>query len=313
MLGTKTSIASLFAAASLSFAAASAFAATPDYFPLQTGNSWVYRASSRLAVNFPQTIDVDGVERFRDRDYYRVSVLGRDTHLRGTENGIAAFNTSAGQESTWLDFASPVGVSIPVSIEPCTRAAKIESREAKIKTPAGEWENALHVSFEPSCADAGLTNMYIVPGVGIVAYEASSIAGPVKYELIYTRTGSGVAEAPQTAFTVALDSPTYKAGERVDLLIRLTLRTTEPVTLTFPSGQRFDARVWNDKGQAVYSWSADKLFAAVFSTQRVGPGERTSAFVANVPNLGPGRYVLEAWLATQSREYVGTVGFEVLP
>ena len=86
----------------------------------------------------------------------------------------------------------------------------------------------------------------------------------------------------------------------------------QPVTLTFPSGQRYDLRIWNDRGQIVYTWSADKLFAQVLTTEKVGPGERTFAFVANVPNLPAGRYVAEAWLATGNREYVGIVGFEVI-
>ena len=261
----------------------------------------------------PQTIDIEGKETFRDREYFRVGFLGRTVYLRSTETGINVFNTTAGTESTWLAFDGEQGSSFPVDIEQCTRAAKIESRAAKIKTPAGEWDNALHLTFEQSCADAGLTQMYLVPGLGIVMYETTSFAGPVRYELTYSRAGSTAAEAPQTAFTVGLDAPTYKAAESIDILVRLTLRSTEPVTLTFPSSQRNDMRIWNDKGEIVYTWSADKLFAQVLTREQVGPGERTFAFVANVSNLPVGRYVAEAWLATQSREFVGMVGFEVVP
>ena len=128
----------------------------------------------------------------------------------------------------------------PVAIEPCTRASKIESKMAKVKTPAGEWDNAIQLSFETSCADAGLTSMYFVPGLGPVVYETTSIAGPVRWELIYSRAGSTAAEAPQVAFTVALDAPVYQAAESLNILVRLTLRNThsQPVTLTFPSGAK---------------------------------------------------------------------------
>lgn len=303
MLGTKTSTLSLLlAAASLSFAA------TPDYFPLQPSGSWAFRISDRWFNGPVKTLDVLGTEKFRDREYSRVSFLDRTIYLRKTDTGIAVFNTASGTESTWLDFESPEGRSFPVDLEPCVRAAKVGSRNAKIKTPAGEWNNAIHFTFEPSCADAGTTNMYFVPGVGPVAYETTSIAGPVRHELIYSRA----AESPQTSFAVALNAPTYKAAESITLEARVTLRTMEPVTLTFPSGQRYDLRVWNDRGEIVYAWSADKLFAQVFSREPVGPGERTFVFEANVPNLAVGRYVAEMWLATQSREYVGTVGFEVV-
>lgn len=308
MPGTKTFTASLFfAAATLSLAAG------PDYFPLQSGNSWAFRGSARWFNANPQSVEIQGTERFRDRDYLRVSFFDRTIYLRAVENGINVFNTSSGQEQTWLLFDATQGQSVPVAIEPCTRAAKIESKAAKIKTPAGEWDNAIQFTFEQSCADAGITSMYFVPGVGPVVYETTSIAGPVRWELIYTRAGNSAAEAPQVGFTVALDAPSYKAAESIDILVRLTLRNThaQPVTLTFPSSQRYDARIWNDRGQIVYAWSADKLFAQVISTEQVGPGERTFAFTANVPNLAPGRYVAEAWLATANREYVGVVGFEV--
>lgn len=308
MPGTKTSILRSLVLFSSFSAAAVGATATPEYFPLQPGSSWVYRGAASLANTQPQTISVEGTERFRDTEYARVQFFGRPVYLRQSGGTIYAFDTAAGRESVWLQFDAPDGQSVPVEFDPCTRAASIASREAKITTPAGEWANALQFAFEPSCADAGFTTMYFVPGVGPVAYETTSIAGPIRYELTYSRS----AEAPQTSFTVALDAPAYKAAEVVTMQVRLTLRTASPVLLTFPSGQRFDLRLWNDRGEIVYTWSADKLFAQVLTHDQVGPGEKTFAFRAEVPNPPPGRYLAEAWLATQSREYTGTVGVEVV-
>jgi hypothetical protein len=306
MLGTRTFTASLLLAAATTFASA----ATPEYFPLQNGSSWVFKSTSRFARS-PQSVEVQGADKLRERDYARVSFFGRTVYLRADNNRIVAFNTEAGQERTWLDFGAEVGASVPVDIDQCVRAARIESKAAKIKTEAGEWDNAVQFAFEPSCADAGITTMYFVPGVGPVVYETTSIAGPVRWELHYTRAGSNAAEAAQVAFTVSVDAPTYKAGESVDILVRLTLRNThqQPLTLIFPSSQRYDVRIWNDQGQIVYVWSADKLFAQALVTEMI-QGERTFAFTATVPNLAAGRYVAEAWLATRAREYVGVVGFE---
>jgi hypothetical protein len=306
MLGIKTFTASLLlAAATLSMAT------EPEYFPLQQGNSWAFRSSSRLGTG-AQSIEVQGKETFQNLEYTKVSFFGRTVHLRANAGEILAFNPDSNQEKTWLNFNAEVGATVPVDIEPCTRAARILSKSEKVKTAAGEWDNALQFVFEPSCADAGVTTMYFVPGFGPVVYETTSIAGPVRWELIYTRAGSTAAEAPQVGFTVALDAPVYKAAAPLDIQARLTLRNThaQPVTLVFTSGQRYDLRIWNDKGEVMYVWSADKLFIQALSTEQV-IGERTFTFTATVPNLPPGRYVAEAWLATQSREYVGIVGFEV--
>jgi hypothetical protein len=308
MPGTKTFTVSLF------FAAASfSIAATPEYFPLHSANSWVYRGTAKWFNSAPQTIEVQGTERFDDRDFSRVSFFGRTLYLRASANGITAFNAATGQESAWLPFDAAVGVSTPVDIEPCTKSAKVESRTAKVKTPAGEWDNALQFSFESTCADAGITTMYFVPDVGPVVYETTSIAGPIRWELIYARAGTTAAEASQVGFTVALDAPVYKKSDDAAMLARLTLRNThsQPITLTFASGQSYDLRVWNDKGEILYTWSADKLFPQVFRREQVSAGERTFAFSVPLADLPVGRYVAEAWLATQAREYVGIVGFEV--
>jgi hypothetical protein len=296
----------------LAAAAVSTAAATPDYFPLQQGNSWAFRSSSRLGTG-GQSIEVQGKETLQNGEYTKLNFFGRSVYLRQGEGALLSFNKDTGQEKTWLNFDAEVGASFPVDIDPCTKSALIVSKTEKIKTAAGEWDNALQFAFEPSCSDAGVTAMYFVPGVGPVVYETTSFAGPVRWELVYTRAGSTAAEAPQLGFTVALDAPSYKAAPTLDIQVRLTLRNThsQPVTLVFPSGQRFDLRLWNDKGESVYSWSADKLFVQVFSSEPV-TGERTFTFAANAPNVAPGRYVAEAWLATQSREYVGIVGFEVV-
>jgi hypothetical protein len=155
--------------------------------------------------------------------------------------------------------------------------------------------------------------MYFVPAVGPVVYETTSIAGPVRWELIYARAGSTAVEAPQIGFTVALDAPVYRKTNDTAMLARVTLRNTnvEPVILTFPSGQNYDLRIWNDRGEIVYTWSADKLFPQVFRREQLAQGERTFAFSVPLASLPVGRYVVEAWLATQAREYVGIVGFEV--
>ncbi|HYP07973.1 MAG TPA: BsuPI-related putative proteinase inhibitor [Bryobacteraceae bacterium] len=305
MFGIRTFTASLFLAAA-TFAAA----ATPEYFPLQQGNSWAYRSASRLGEG-GQTIEVQGKETLQNREYSKISFFGRTVYLRQSEGALLSYNPDLNQEKTFLDFAAEPGASFPVDIEQCTRAARVESKAARVKTPAGEWDNALQFVFEPSCADAGVTTMYFVPGVGPVVYETTSIAGPVRWELQYARAASTAAEAPQVAFTLALDAPSYPAGV-IEMAVRLTLRNThsEPVTLIFPSGQRYDLRIWNDRGENVYTWSANKLFPAVITTEQL-VGERTFTFIPDGLNLPPGRYIAEGFLATRSREYVGVVGFQV--
>ena len=153
--------------------------------------------------------------------------------------------------------------------------------------------------------------MYFVPGVGPVVYETTSIAGPVGWEVTYTRAGSTAAEAAQVGFTVSLDAPVYKAANPLDIQVRLTLRNThtQPVTLVFPSGQRYDLRIWNDKGEAS---TPGRPTSCSFRPLVASKSRRAHVYVHCYRAQSPRRQVRRRRLvATQSREYVGIVGFEV--
>src|SRR6266540_2699897 len=93
----------------------------------------------------------------------------------------------------------------------------------------------------------------------------------------------------ELSFNMALDAPRYPAGGAMG--IRLTLRSTgpDPLILNFPSGQSFDFKICNDKGDVVYTWSANKVFALIIRRETFGPGERTYGLTAPLTTLPPGR------------------------
>jgi hypothetical protein len=148
------------------------------------------------------------------------------------------------------------------------------------------------------------------------------------YDLIYARLGGvTVVEERNVSFRLTLDRSVYVSDQRPpvtpqrsipQLTARLTLRQTQdtPLELRFPSSQVFDFAIRNDKGETVYTWSANKLFLQQVQTIRFQPGE--SNYVIVVPLSGErgvlpaGRYSAEAWLTTgPNRAYSATVSFEV--
>jgi hypothetical protein len=144
-----------------------------------------------------------------------------------------------------------------------------------------------------------------------VVHEETSIAGPVRYELVYSRTGATNVVAQTNEVTLATDAPSYRVGQQNEILARMTLRVSAPVLLTFPSGQSTDLRLLNEKGEHVYTWSADKLFTQVFREELI-EGERNWVMSVPVANLEPGRYTAEGWLTTSPRRYSATVTFEIV-
>jgi hypothetical protein len=311
MRGTKTTTTRLTCLLTLAAASCTA-AALPEYFPLQTGNSWVYRVTqgrtnrAPAAINVGETVSADG------RTYYRVQYFERELLLRQADTGsLMVWNADTKQESTFLPFGAADKQPVPVAIDNCSTAARVENRSATVTTDIGEFNNALELRYTGNCADAGITMQYFLPWVGMVSAEMQSIAGPVRYELTYSRTGITNIDTRTNAFTLATDAPVYQAGQTVEGTARFTLRTSERITLTFPSGQSTDLRITNSRGETVYVWSADKLFTAVFRQEPVGPGEKSWAISFPVGQLPPGRYLAEGWLTTQPRQYSATVAFEV--
>ena len=309
MNGTRISTARLIG---LLFAAAAVCAAASDYFPLRAGNSWAYRVTQGR-LSRPGTINVEARETIEGREYYRVNFFEDLIYLRQIENGsILKYSKETKQETLWLPFGAAQGQTVQTSMDDCSRSATLESTAARISTSLGQFDNALQLKYTPNCADAGVTAQYFLPYVGMVLHETTSIAGPVRHELVYSRTGATNLDVKTNAFTVSSDAKTYKAGQTTDMLVRVSLRVTEPIVLTFPSSQNSDLQITNERGEILYTWSMDKLFAMVFREERIEPGERTFVMEAPVGNLAPGRYQVEAWLTTQPRQYSGVVSFEVV-
>lgn len=281
-----------------------------DYFLLQTGNSWAYQITQGR-LSRPSAINVEGVESIEGRDYFRVSFFEQSLLLRQQQDGsILQYDRESKAENSWLPFGAAVGTTTTTTMDACSRMVTLESVAAKITTVLGTFDNALHLKYTPNCSDAGVTQQYFLPYVGMILHETTTIAGPVRYELVYSRTGATNVVAQTNAFTLSTDSPVYKAGQEAEMMARVTLRVTSPVQLVFPSGQNSDMRILNEKGDSVYVWSADKLFTQIYREIRV-EGERNFVMAAPVGHLPPGRYTVEGWLATDPRVYTARVSFEV--
>ena len=289
----------------------SAFSADLDYFPLMAGNSWVYKTTQGRVADV-QTVEVTGTAQVNGLDYYQVRFFGKALLLRRDETGvIQQFDPDTKTERVWLDLSGAEGSTFPTSIDTCTKSGKIQGVNAKYKGPAGDFSNVLQLSFVPSCADAGVTDALLAPYTGFLKISWTTFAGPKTYELVYSRTGVTELSDKQVSFGLSLDQNVYSGS--ATMMARLTLRSTqpEPITLNFPSGQDGDLVIRNQKGDIVYTWSADKAFAMVYRTEKFGPGERNVVLTAPLPKLTPGRYTAEGWLTTDPKLYVATVAFEV--
>jgi hypothetical protein len=291
-------------------------AQTPAWFPLEVGNTWLYRpaATNRVSPDQSRTISVHGVENIAGRDYFDVSYFGRELVLRveSSDGSIVLYDRASNAEQPWLSLGLPVGESFSTKIDPCSTTGTIAARDAAVSTPAGDFSDAVSVKFQGNCADAGLTQQFHVANIGLVSSEETTFAGPLKYELVYYHVGTRTSAGQEVSFTAAINSPAYPAGST--LQARLTLRSTSnyPLMLHFPSGQSFDLKIRDSKGNEVYRWSTGKAFTLIVRDETFGPGERTYGVSAPLTDLPLGNYTVEAYLTTNPVIYVSQVAFQIV-
>jgi hypothetical protein len=317
MPGTRIFIASFVLFAGLA-------AAATDYLPLEPGNLWIYRAGA-------QTMTVEVV---RSEGAYWVvrGFPAGEVWLRMDDAGsLWAYDPASGREAVWAAFNAPEGTEYDTAIDPCSRRASIASRAARYSGPVGNFDNALRIVYPPTgCADAGITEEFYLPWVGLVRRTQTTIAGPLTYELIYARLG-GVTFVSATGISTSLwlDRPLYSANlmppidplrSGPEMTARLTLNnwTDAPLEVVFPSGQNYDLVIRNAKDEIVYRWSDGKAFTMVFRRETLAPRhERSYVIVLRLGDkdsrpLPQGLYTAEAWLATEGgKRYAATVGFEI--
>ena len=300
----------------LGLLAVSAFAYSPDYFPLQVGNQWVYRGTQGANATLV-TATITGTEERNGRQYAVLEGLNETPSLvRQDDNGTLWTLGRLGNERLWAMFPAVEGSDYAVDIDPCTTKARVASRNSTANVPAGSYPGALLIQYSGICADAGRTSETFLPWIGLVRRESTTLIGPQVLELVYSRTGGVTAlSEPEVSFSLSIGRNTTVPlrGLPAPIEARLTLRVTSaPVELNFNSSQRTDFAIYNEQGQTVYLSSATRLYAAVLGKEIVGPGERNWTEVIPVTGLAPGRYTLEGWLNNSGpKRFTATVGFEV--
>lgn len=264
-------------------------------------------------------VEVVDTQKFDGADYYAVTGFANERRWvrRADDGSLVEYDMDSNSVRPFLSLQFPEGQRFAANINECTKTGIIESRNAKVKTPAtGDRTDALQVRYIDSpCADAGVESDYFLAGVGPVRHVETSFAGPVAYELIYARVGGFLTLAqPENSFSVSTPSPILPNSP---VVARLNIRngSSEPLQLDFDSGQIYNVVLSDADGNVVYNWMAGKLFIAV--QQKITVAAEKNWLVEFTPHgpLKPGRYTLEAYLTTSGtpeRAYRASVVLQVV-
>lgn len=112
-------------------------------------------------------------------------------------------------------------------------------------------------------------------------------------------------------FSVETDKDEYAPGEDVAIRLRVENDSDKPISLTFPTSQRYDIIISKD-GKEVWRWAYEKVFAMAITVLKMNPGEVLSfeerwRQIDNTGNdAGPGDYKIKGVLKVKGRPISGT-------
>ncbi len=296
-----------------------------DLFPNQSGNEWRYEITGRIASP-DEEIRVVG----RSGGWAKVEgFVG--THwwwMSGQSGRIWVWNPSRGTYGLVFDLSAN-GAPARADIEGAACLDQTEwevvDRAYTATTPVGPFHDCVVlVNRRPVCADAGVGRIVFAPGVGIVEYGWTTIAGPNTARLSYADVDGKVYAKPASTFTgglstrLAIDKPAYYVfqnrmpvvgtpppgygqpqAETIKARFEVANEAAEAAPFQFTSSQRYDFRIKDASGQVLYTWSAAVMFMQVVSNMDLLPGE-TWTYEQDIPLQGlvnalpDGEYVLEA-------------------
>jgi hypothetical protein len=175
----------------------------------------------------------------------------------------------------------------------------------------------------PGVADAGITQIVVEPGIGILEQTFQTIAGPNPWELQSAKTSAGQVPAilygVETKLTVTPSGfvypgilPAGTGGYRppnITAKLEARIRTGLNIkhTLTFNSSLRAELEIYDEDNHLVYSYLTGKPFAHQMAQIDLKPGQPFTFTFTDIPMPSPqmdyrARYRFKAYIFDQKAQ-----------
>jgi len=254
--------------------ACTAQAAEKEVFPLDKGAVWIYDDGTVERITGFRKIELPApVQQGRDRGkkltahvffFESFNHEPRAFFVLGTK----MFEWAENNQRLIYDFGAEEGAQWPVKWVEISQQASTKrdwrlsdinegavmtlvEKNAKVKTPLGEFENCFHFRLKRAgTADAGFVDEWIVPGVGCVQRAWDTIAGEQRHRLVRIERPKTLAK--NYRMDVKLDRAVYKIGEDIGVEVSVLNWSDQDITLKFPSGLQVDYTI-----DDTYTWSSN--------------------------------------------------------
>lgn len=278
-----------------------------EYFPWSEGDYATY-----TSLNHNKTYE-STVTR-TSQAWRRVSNfagLGEQWVYAGDTTGIYIYRN--GTYTQLPDHTFDVGSSTTANLGECHDNVTITlfAKHDRYALNTGEFNDVieLHVS-DSACQDAGVTKIWLAKGVGVIAWQSMTIAGPDLASLSKARIGER--EYPlQQGITVSANLPgpalDWKPNLNLYTSVKVTNNNSEAITLSFSSGKAFDIALINTAtGRVVQRASEGKFYTQAFQFEEIEPGQ-SSYFAGEMllkDGIEPGAYILQVEVTTHEQPHI---------
>jgi hypothetical protein len=189
------------------------------YFPAKPGLVWTYAGRPVETARVVRIVEVELADSTSEMVWE--GLAGRRTIQYRTAGQV--WEVRNGQERLLLDLQAPEGSVW--TIPPLEDADDlldgtlftVTDRSAAVRVPYGVLEDCVYLRMRPSpaLADAGVTEAWFAPGLGLVKWTETTIVGPQTYELLsfgYANDGSADADSTVVSPGWPLPEPTALSG-----------------------------------------------------------------------------------------------------
>jgi hypothetical protein len=174
-----------------------------NYFPLNFDNEWTYVREGLEKRTVVVSIDEVKQNAGEEYCYFKLNNYNGLSHWVRQKDGVVLeeprnlwywFKGKAGQ--SWTMQMKGAEFSDDMIIGSNGANLSIVSRNETVRVPAGEF-NTIHIRFWTRVCDAGITNEWFAPGVGLVKRTESAIYGEIATVLIRAKIAGQIIGACQ--------------------------------------------------------------------------------------------------------------------
>ena len=128
--------------------------------------------------------------------------------------------------------------------------------------------------------------------------------------LWFVINGNATSEERNMNYGISMmtDKMNYSVGEPIKMTLKVFNYPEEEIVFHCNNSQRYDFIIEDEKGNEIWRWSKDRMFAMVLGEETLGPNNPEVTYTAKYKDkLSPGYYKVTGIFVAQDRPMSGNV------